>query len=175
MQLAAQSQPSRLLVTPGRATAAVQAALAQLAAQQPAWNAPGKLTLSYLPALSQDDYDHLLWACDLNFVRGEDSLVRALWAAKPLVWQIYPQHDQAHHDKLEAFLDMLGAPAALRQFHQTWNGFDAAPLPALNLDAWAQTAAQTRARLLAQPDLVSQLLEFAASVRTSRPESPKNR
>jgi uncharacterized repeat protein (TIGR03837 family) len=175
MQLAAQSQPSRLLVTPGRATAAVQAALAQLAAQQPAWNAPGKLTLSYLPALSQDDYDHLLWACDLNFVRGEDSLVRALWAAKPLVWQIYPQHDQAHHDKLEAFLDMLGAPAALRQFHQTWNGFDSAPLPALNLDAWAQTAAQTRARLLAQPDLVSQLLEFAASVRTSRPESPKNR
>ena len=50
----------------------------------------------------------------LNLVRGEDSLVRALWAGKPMVWQIYPQHDAAHHHKLEAFLNMLDAGPALR-------------------------------------------------------------
>lgn len=167
VQLAEQAQPSRLLVTPGRARAAVLAALAQLHQRQPAWNAPGRLSISYMPALSQDDFDHLLWACDLNFVRGEDSLVRAIWAGQPFVWQIYPQHDDAHHSKLEAFLDMLEAPASLRQFHQTWNAVDSGPLGAPDLAAWAQTAAQTRRRLLAQPDLVSQLLEFVATVHTS--------
>ena len=33
-----------------------------------------------LPWLTQPDYDRLLWSADLNFVRGEDSLVRAIWA-----------------------------------------------------------------------------------------------
>ena len=74
------------------------------------------LSITWLPLLSQPDFDHLLWACDLNFVRGEDSLVRALWAGKPLVWQIYPQDDEAHHAKLAAFLDWLGAPAGLAGF-----------------------------------------------------------
>ena len=41
----------------------------------------------------------------LNAVRGEDSLVRALWAGQPFVWHIYPQDDGAHHAKLDAFLD----------------------------------------------------------------------
>ncbi len=54
----------------------------------------------------------MLWACDLNAVRGEDSLVRGLWAGKALVWHIYPQDDDAHHAKLHAFLDSLQAPAS---------------------------------------------------------------
>jgi hypothetical protein len=41
-----------------------------------------------------------LWACDLNFVRGEDSFVRAQWAERPFVWHIYPQQDDAHLEKL---------------------------------------------------------------------------
>ena len=49
-----------------------------------------KLMLARVPFVAQDDYDRLLWACDLNFVRGEDSLVRAQWAARPLVWQRVP-------------------------------------------------------------------------------------
>ena len=49
-----------------------------------------------VPFLDQDRYDELLWACDLNFVRGEDSFVRAQWAARPFVWNIYPQDDGAH-------------------------------------------------------------------------------
>ena len=51
-------------------------------------------------------------------MRGEDSLVRALWAGKPFVWQIYPQDDGAHRAKLEAFLDWLQAPPSLRALHR---------------------------------------------------------
>ncbi|MCC7136363.1 MAG: elongation factor P maturation arginine rhamnosyltransferase EarP [Nitrosomonas sp.] len=87
----------------------------------------GSLLLHILPFLPQEDYDHLLWACDCNFVRGEDSFVRAQWAAKPLIWQIYPQQDNAHQVKLDAFLDRYcqkltkTAAASLRTFHLGWN------------------------------------------------------
>jgi uncharacterized repeat protein (TIGR03837 family) len=57
-----------------------------------------------IPFMPQTDYDRLLWACDLNFVRGEDSWVRAQWAARPFIWHIYPQDENLHHVKLRAFL-----------------------------------------------------------------------
>ena len=60
------------------------------------WNKREQLFISYLEACPQPAFDEMLWASDLNLVRGEDSLVRALWAGQPLVWQIYPQHDDAH-------------------------------------------------------------------------------
>jgi uncharacterized repeat protein (TIGR03837 family) len=63
-------------------------------------------TIHILPFLSQDDYDRLLWACDLNFVRGEDSWIRAIWAGKPFVWQPYIQAEDTHINKLNAFLDV---------------------------------------------------------------------
>jgi uncharacterized repeat protein (TIGR03837 family) len=123
-----------------------------------------QLRITYLPTLSQDDFDHLLWACDLNVVRGEDSVVRALWAGKPLVWQIYPQEDAAHIPKLDAFLDMLGASPSLRAFHDTWNAARAptqtAPLPAIDLPAWSQTVQSARERLLQMDDLTTQLIQF---------------
>lgn len=62
------------------------------------------LRIYVLPFLSQLEYDHLLWACDLNFVRGEDSWIRAIWAAKPFVWQPYIQTENTHLKKLNAFL-----------------------------------------------------------------------
>ena len=155
MQLAGQN--ARLLVTAGRATAAVRAC-----------TLPPGLEVHYLPHLSQDDYDHLLWANDLNFVRGEDSLVRALWSGRPFVWQIYPQDDQAHHTKLLAFLGQLQPPASLQAWHRTWNGLDAAPLSAPDLAAWQSAALLTRQSLLAQPDLLSRLLKFSADL-TGRP------
>jgi len=65
----------------------------------------GSLTLKILPFVDQEDFTHLLWSCDLNIVRGEDSFVSALWAAKPFIWHIYPQRDATHLVKLNAFLD----------------------------------------------------------------------
>ena len=152
-QLEASAHPTRLLVTAGRAAAALP----------PGPERRGALSISWLPALPQAEFDRLLWSCALNFVRGEDSLVRALWAGEPFVWQIYPQDDDVHHVKLEAFLAWLGAPASLRAFHRIWNGIDVGPLPELTdslLAEWRGAAQSARARLLAQDDLVTQLRRF---------------
>ena len=81
-----------------------------------------QLTVTVLPFLSQDEYDHLLWACDLNFVRGEDSWIRALWAAKPFVWQTYPQDENLHLTKLQAFFDVYQPAMCLTDFNQAWLG-----------------------------------------------------
>jgi uncharacterized repeat protein (TIGR03837 family) len=67
----------------------------------------GNLTLEVLPFLSQAAYDELLWACDINFVRGEDSWIRAIWAGKPFFWQPYPQSESTHIKKLDAFLEVF--------------------------------------------------------------------
>jgi uncharacterized repeat protein (TIGR03837 family) len=111
----------------------------------------GSLTVHVIPFMPQDGYDALLWLCDLNFVRGEDSFVRAQWAEKPFVWHIYPQAEATHIVKLNAFLDRYTsglspeAAAATRNFWAAWNGDAgdcdsewpafAAVLPALNSHA----------------------------------------
>ncbi|MGN6930438.1 elongation factor P maturation arginine rhamnosyltransferase EarP, partial [Neisseria sp. P0015.S010] len=76
----------RLLVTPGRATAAVRQWQQRFESQkslQGSYSKREQLSISYLPPCPQPAFDEMLWACDLNFVRGEDSLVRALWAGQP--------------------------------------------------------------------------------------------
>ena len=79
-----------------------------------------QLTVTVLPFLSQDEYDQLLWACDFNFVRGEDSWIRALWAAKPFVWQTYQQDENLHLTKLQAFFDIYQPALCLADFNRTW-------------------------------------------------------
>lgn len=118
--------PVHLLVPEGRIHGELAAWLGQAAALgQPCQR--GALTVQRLPFVEQNDYDCLLWACDFNAVRGEDSFVRAQWAGKPLLWHIYPQDEDAHRIKLEAFLDLylaaLDEPArqALGGLHRAWN------------------------------------------------------
>jgi uncharacterized repeat protein (TIGR03837 family) len=118
------------------------------------------LHINFLQPMPQPSYDALLRSCHLNVVRGEDSLVRALWAGQAFVWHIYPQGDGAHAAKLDAFLDWLQAPADLRLFHHVWNGLSHQPLPAIASAAWAGLAQRARARLLLQKDLTSQLMAF---------------
>lgn len=160
-QLANDTQPTRLLITAGRANIAMQSCIEHKNRLNPLWNKGEQLSFSYLPALTQDDFDRLLWACDLNFVRGEDSLVRAIWANRPFVWQIYAQDDDAHHLKLNAFLDRMNAPLSLRTFHHIWNGLSQAPLPSLALPEWQAAAGQLRDLQQMQTDLTSQLISFA--------------
>lgn len=151
--------PICLLVTAGRATTAVRQALS---ANFPQWDRRGNAKITFLPYLSQDEFDHLLWSADCNFVRGEDSLVRALWAGSALVWQAYPQHDAAHEAKLEAFLGWLQAPESLRRYHRLWNGLERGTLPQIQWSNWRVTVDAARGRLLAQDDLVSRLFQFLA-------------
>jgi uncharacterized repeat protein (TIGR03837 family) len=146
----------------------------------------GALTVQALPYVAQTRFDELLWSADLNLVRGEDSLVRALWAGRPFVWQIYPQQDGVHAAKLAAFLDLYlaQAPAALatavRGLHAQWNGTDgtaalpspplaaagpAGPGTALPWPAWRQHALAWGTRQAGQSDLAGELLHFASSRR----------
>lgn len=164
-QLAAGPQATRLLITAGRAAAACHQGIADRDQRQTGWNSAGKLRFSSLPTLTQTGYDCLLWSCDVNFVRGEDSLVRAIWAKKPFIWQIYPQTDDAHRTKLEAFLDLLRAPPSLRAFHRAWNALEAQTLPALAGAEWQETATDMRSRLLDEDDLVTQIIQFAQKKR----------
>jgi uncharacterized repeat protein (TIGR03837 family) len=149
-----------LLVAPGRAAQAVHAFRTAVTEENPETNPPTHDRLHELPSVPQTEFDGMLWACDLNFVRGEDSLIRALWAGQALVWQIYPQHDDVHHGKLEAFLDWLQAPPDLRHWHRVWNGMEPATLPAPDWPAWRDCVRAARERLLAQDDLVTQLCRF---------------
>ena len=162
-------EPVRLLVAAGRATAAVKTAFNDETARLRNQDGRKLLSFSYLPLLPQTEFDHLLWACDLNFVRGEDSVVRALWAGKSFVWQIYPQNDEAHLDKLDAFLDWLQAPASLRNFHAAWNrqgaGQPPKEAPALDLPAWQACALAARKRLMAGDDLCTRLIGFVEKSR----------
>ena len=160
-QLRKNERPTRLLVTHGRAASAVRHVLhGQEQAHLADFWASEQLAVTLLPRLSQTDFDHLLWSCDLNFVRGEDSLVRAIWAGKAFVWQIYPQHDEAHHAKLQAFLDAMRAPPSWRAFHWSWNGIGQQALAQPDLAAWAAAVAKAGDWLRQRPDLTTGLLEF---------------
>lgn len=157
--------PTVLLVTQGRAQQALTHALDAL--QIPPLGA-GALRIEGLPYLSQENYDHLLWSCDLNFVRGEDSLVRALWACKPFVWQIYPQEDGAHAQKLQALCEVLQMPNDLQALHQIWNHLSDAPVPSLNplqVSPWTSWMRQTHRNLALHVDLVTQLEQFVSQKR----------
>jgi uncharacterized repeat protein (TIGR03837 family) len=121
--------------------------------------------------LPQARYDELLWACDFNFVRGEDSFVRAQWAGRPLVWQPYRQEDDAHQRKMAAFLARycadLAAPAAtaLQAFWRDWNAAadPAGSWPALRdvADDLARHALRWSAKLADSGELAAQLVEFS--------------
>jgi uncharacterized repeat protein (TIGR03837 family) len=125
--MAADSIPTHLLVPEGRILGDVERWLGvdQLAAG--AVHVRGELTVQVLPFVRQDQYDHLLWCCDFNAVRGEDSFVRAQWAGRPLLWHIYQQDEDIHLDKLDAFLTLytkgLSEPAreAISGLWRAWN------------------------------------------------------
>lgn len=139
----------------------------------------GALTVRVLPFLAQPEYDKLLWACDLNFVRGEDSFVRAQWAGKPFIWHIYPQDENLHHVKLRAFLQRYAAGIeSLIAFSSCWNGvrtenmqgqddwFALWPLFQADMPKIACRSADWQRQMLANGDMASNLLKFAGSLRS---------
>ena len=130
-----------------------------------------QLTVQIVPFMAQADYDRLLWSCDINFVRGEDSFVRAQWAVHPFIWNIYPQAEGAHWKKLHAFLNLYTAhmppetASAVRTLWLGWNGWNE-----INNTAWMNLLelheSLTRCnkkwaqRLGEQADLASNLVQF---------------
>jgi uncharacterized repeat protein (TIGR03837 family) len=133
----------------------------------------GSLTILILPMTDQPEYDHLLWNCDFNLVRGEDSFLRAQWAARPFLWHIYPQADAAHLEKLTAFLELYGQNLS-PDCHNALNSLSLAYDQGLGIEAvnaW-KTLDQYRDELLAHAqswpqqalaggDLASRLVQFS--------------
>ena len=166
--LANTPQTSLVHVPPGKPLTAVKQYLGGAGPWQHA-----NARIQPIPFMPLDDYDRLLWRCDINFVRGEDSFVRAQWAGKPFVWQIYKQEEDAHLLKLSAFLDrycetMDAALAhAVRAMFVAWNG-EGAGLT----EAWREFFAHRQAliafnrawcaRLAGQNDLATTLVKFCA-------------
>ncbi len=138
----------------------------------------GQLTVRVIAFVAQPEYDKLLWACDLNFVRGEDSFVRAQWAGRPFVWHIYPQDEKLHHKKLRAFLQRYAPDIdSLCRFSLAWNGA-AAPAPddaagwgacwqalLANLPGLGERAAAWERQVTEIGDMTGNLLRFASTLR----------
>jgi uncharacterized repeat protein (TIGR03837 family) len=167
------------LVPEGVAVEAVQAFLVQ-DAKPGATRTRGALTVRVLPFLAQQDYDKLLWACDINFVRGEDSFVRAQWAGKPFIWHIYSQDENLHHKKLRAFLqryatDLPNLTCASLQWNEA--GADDLRWPDLwppflaEMPRMTERAVDWQRQMLENGDLTSNLLKFAASIRLAAEEN----
>jgi uncharacterized repeat protein (TIGR03837 family) len=166
-------RPMRCIVPEGIASAELAGWLGSAVPPAPRRLTRDRLTIEWRPFTSQDAFDRLLWASDVNFVRGEDSFVRAQWAAKPFVWQPYPQEGRAQAAKLEAFLARHLPDASnpsqqaqrrlMRAFDaedpagvaRAWPGFHAA------LESAGARAREWAATLAGEPDLVTQLVEFA--------------
>ena len=141
----------------------------------------GNLEVRVLPFIEQERYDELLWACDINFVRGEDSCVRAQWAGKPFVWHIYPQQDKVHIKKLSAFMKLYCAglePDAAKALYRLWEGWNIGQngnqsASASSIHAWNEyweheTVLQSHAREWSQHisgnNLVLNLLNFVQKI-----------
>jgi uncharacterized repeat protein (TIGR03837 family) len=172
---------------PNRALPALIAAIESSTTQAMITLPEGKLAEQYLqahdvktsnaniniqPFVPQTEFDALLWANDICIVRGEDSFVRAQWAAKPFVWHIYPQAEGVHWQKLIAFLDRycIGltshAEASVREMWRAWNAEDAGAIASAWRDFLAHRgdleihARNWADQLATQVDLATNLVTF---------------
>jgi uncharacterized repeat protein (TIGR03837 family) len=164
------TQPVVCLVPEGRILNNVSAGFAHRPLAAGDTLQQGALSLYILPFSDQAAYDRLLWSCDVNFVRGEDSFMRAQLAGKPFVWHIYPQEDAAHWVKLDAFWQRYiqplpaSAASAILALNHAWNHGQNITLAWQQfvaekscLDAFAPAWSQ---QLLAHGDLATRLLRF---------------
>ncbi|KTT15007.1 elongation factor P maturation arginine rhamnosyltransferase EarP [Pseudomonas putida] len=171
--LATDPQACHVLVPQGRSIAGLAQWLGVTQLEAGDVHVRGSLTVQVLPFVSQDDFDRLLWSCDFNAVRGEDSFVRAQWAAKPMLWHIYVQEENAHWEKLEAFLALYRrglsdeAQAALLGLWRAWNmDQDMGQAWRAARAYWAQLQQHARcwaAQQAAGPDLAKALVHFCGN------------
>jgi uncharacterized repeat protein (TIGR03837 family) len=168
--MAGDSTATHLLVPEGRILGDVERWLGVQGLAAGAVHVRGALTVQVLPFVRQDQYDLLLWSCDFNAVRGEDSFVRAQWAGRPFLWHIYQQEEDIHLDKLEAFLELyvkgLSAPAreAISGLWRAWNAGEKMPDHwQLTRKYWPELEKHAEAWCLEQAlqaDLATALVQF---------------
>jgi uncharacterized repeat protein (TIGR03837 family) len=132
--------------------------------------ADSAVKLIQLPFIPQEDYDYLLSVCDINLVRGEDSFVRAQWASKPFIWDIYPQSDLAHEVKLNAFLERYfeGVSAEFRAIGISAMKWGPASDWWPHLSTWTSHSEAWRQKLMGLGHLEGKILDFVKSQEISR-------
>ena len=171
--LAAEGRTTHLLVPEGRILGDVQRWLGVEGLVAGDVHQREALTVQVIAFVRQEQYDRLLWCCDFNAVRGEDSFVRAQWAGRPLLWHIYRQDEDIHLDKLDAFLELYtaglsaAAKAAVITLWQAWNtdGDMIQPWKML-LEHWPEVSQHAQAWCLEQglqADLATALVQFYES------------
>lgn len=69
-----------------------------------------KVDFVCLPFMQQEVWDAFLSLMDFSFVRGEDSFSRCCLFGNPFIWNIYPQEEEFHIVKLNAFLQKIKIP-----------------------------------------------------------------
>lgn len=81
-----------------------------------------------LPFLPQTLYDQMITVCDLNLVRGEESLVRAALCGRPFLWHAYLQDEGYQIEKVQALLQVIepfwtnaDAKSAFEEAHIAYN------------------------------------------------------
>lgn len=126
---------------------------------------------------SQPEYDQILLSSDLNLVRGEESVVRAMLVGKPFLWHIYVQDEDAHLVKLNSFFDRIQEYCAtdkdakdvverVRALHLFYNGstdVNEIPQEIFNKDfmnRWKKLCEAWSAHLLSLGSLTDNLLNF---------------
>lgn len=126
---------------------------------------------------SQPEYDEILLSSDLNLVRGEESVVRAMLSGKPFLWHIYVQDEGAHLIKLNSFFDRIAeycaADAAskevvekLRALHLFYNGSPDTPeipdeiFTKEFMHSWRRVCESWSEHLLSLGSLTDNLLKF---------------
>lgn len=124
------------------------------------------LSIKRLPFIDQNDFDALLELADLNIIRGEDSFVRAIWTAKPFIWQPYIQEENIHLTKLDAWLTQSDLDASIQQLIRSWSTNTVDPQllhnTLENLTLWQQQSQSYAQKLAQQKDVVSQLYAFCS-------------
>lgn len=80
----------------------------------------GTVSIALLPFFEQRIFDQLLYTTDFNFIRGEDSLTRAILAGRPFLWNAYLQDEKYQLVKVEALCSMI---STYFEDYPTFSGF----------------------------------------------------
>lgn len=133
---------------------------------------PKNIQVFIIPFVDQSTFDQILFNADINFVRGEDSLVRAIWAQKPFIWQPYIQDENTHLKKLNALLDLSPFNDKTKQLVLDWSNLSgnfvdefSQFLSKPNYIKWCNATLEWSRQLANRTDLATALVDFIKTKR----------
>ncbi|AFZ83516.1 conserved hypothetical protein of the DUF2331 family [Candidatus Kinetoplastibacterium blastocrithidii TCC012E] len=139
-------------------------------------NSTNNLKLVLIPFIDQDSFDKLICCMDINFIRGEDSFVRALLSGNPLIWNIYKQENNTHIDKLKSWLNLNSFPVTIKKVMYSWNNFGEEGLinaiekamSKENWNSWKDYSRIISEKQISNKSLGKNLVEFCTSQQKQR-------